>query len=58
MNPDRYVKEIRLWIQRRRERERKRGGEREGGGMVCASCRIHSPASSEDGANRVVGMVI
>lgn len=26
--------------------------------MVCASCRIHSPASSEDGANRVVGMVI
>lgn len=56
MNPDRYVKEIRLWIQRRRER--KRGGEREGGGMVCASCRIHSPASSEDGANRVVGMVI
>lgn len=28
VNPDRYVKEIRLWIQRRRER--KRGGEREG----------------------------
>lgn len=56
MNPDRYVKEIRLWIQRRREREKE--GRREGGGMVCASCRIHSPASSEDGANRVVGMVI
>lgn len=37
------------------EREREMG---EGGGMVCASCRIHSPASSEDGANRVVGMVI
>lgn len=54
VNPDRYVKEIRLWIQR--ERGREEGG---GGGVWCVRHvgSIHR-LRGEDGANRVVGMVI
>lgn len=48
VSPDRYVKEIRLWIERTREREREQHG----------VCVMSDPFTGfgEDGANRVVGI--
>lgn len=62
MSPDRYVKEIRLWIERGIERERGPRREREGeeGREQYGVCVMSDPFTGfgEDGANRVVGIVI
>ena len=59
-SPDRYVKEIRLWIERTREREIEREKGREEGREQYGVCVMSDPFTGfgEDGANRVVGIVI